>query len=475
MQNVRKILSIVLSFTLVFSAFGIISLPVSATSAMTVLTDDFENSTNNNISVGSYFRRFPREDKGQYSDVFAHKNDDDTLVSDIELYRIIEENGNKILEMSHQKDDGTVYSGHLIAKSKSIPYSEGQIVQFSYDIRFTSFATSVKQNDADLRYFCMLREDVGGFSLLETADGAEGSPNKLQNYNESSSVGFLPEVGKWYRAIAQVNADGSLTTTLLDTQNDLVLLTNTVADAYASGDKVQFTAIKLWGLKKAVSEGRTTVQLDNAKLLYYMPGEVAPNVSKANVNSGEVEVKRNIDINFSFDQPVSGNLILKKDGETVEGTTTVPNAMRDKLTLNYSGLLERNSQYTVSFAGVVNDGGLSCEYSDVTFTTEDLHVWNDVSISTPSADGTKTAITFTLDEEYGYEVVSGGMMAMLYRGNKLIGVDMAVLENQDITSAITKSFSLGCQPQTGDTLRLMLVDTAESLVPFAVGSLVIGQ
>ncbi len=481
MKNAKKILSLVLSLVLVFSVSAFAGISVGAEAGMEVYTDDFENSVTSKISLGSYFRRFPRRDQGQSSDVFAHYNEDSinedcaegSLVSDIELFRIMEEGDNKVLEMDHKKDDGTTYSGNLVVKTKSLTYSEGQIVNFSYDIKFNSFATKVQQNGADLRYFCMLREDVGGFSLLETAEGAEGSPNKLQKYNDASTEGFCPEVGKWYRAVAQVGTDGSLTTILLDTATDEVVLSNTISGAYADGDKVQFTAVKLLGLKKAESEGRTTVWLDNAELVTYNPAEVAPNVSKASVESETTDIRRNTELSFSFDQPVSGDLILKKGNETVEGVTTSSNTMRDKLTLNYSGILDRKTTYTVSFSALTNDGGLPCGYEDVTFTTEDLHIWNDVLIDTPSADGTKTAITFILEEEYGYEVVSGGMMAMLYRDNKLIGVDMVVLENQDITSAITKSFSLGGQPQAGDTVRLMLVDTAESLVPFAVGSLII--
>ncbi len=475
MQNVRKILSLMLSFALVFSALVCVSIPVSADSVMTVLTDGFENSTSANILTGSYFRRFPREDKGQYSDVFAHKNDDDTLVSDIELFRLIEDGDNTVLEMSHKKDDGTTYSGFLAVKTKSIAYTDGLVVKFSYDIKFNSFATSVQQqqNSADLRYFCMVREDVGGFSLMETADGAEGSANKLQKYNDSSSAGFYPEVDKWYRVIAQVDENGDLTSVLVDKDTQEIVISNTVSGAYQDGDKVQFTAAKLLGMKKATLEGETKLQLDNAELISYDPAEVAANVTNGTFETDAVEIKRNETISFSFDQPVTGNLILKKGDETVSGVTTVPNTMKDKLTLNYSGLLDRNTTYTVSFEGLTNSGDLPCEYPDVTFTTEDLHVWNDVEIDTPSADGTKTAITFTLEDAYGYEVVSGGMMAMLYRDNKLIGVDMVVLNNQNITSAITKSFNFGGQPQAGDTVRLMLVDTAETLVPFAVGSRVI--
>ena len=217
----------------------------------------------------------------------------------------------------------------------------------------------------------------------------------------------------------------------------------------------------------------TVVQVDNAEIAIYNPSELPANLTMASIENGASEVSRNAEISFGFDQAVSGDLILKKGDDTVEGVTTDYSATREKITLNYGGMLDRNTTYTISFSEILNDGELPCEYPDVTFTTEALHIWNDIEIESTDADGTKTEITFTLGDCYGYEVVSGGMVAMLYRDSKLIGMDMVVLDNKDITSAVTESFNLRQEPQTGDTVRLMLMDIEESFVPFAVGSIVI--
>lgn len=479
MNKINKILSLAVCVILVFSVIGSATISVSADSEMTIYKDNIDGAKTRENS-----NSYPVESYGESFDVFVNN----TGYSAFAVQEIgTNEDGsvNKVIKASHYRVKNDVLStinDNLALKSRAIPYNAGEVIRFSMDIRFNSLTTEctvVDPANTDSRFFYMLRnvKNKGGFALNESSDGANGAPNKLQAYNGENSSYLTPVVDKWYRAIAEVGADGSYTTSILDTETDQIVLSNTVNGLYDDGDTFQIYPVHFPKIRSGSStmlyelDSYTVVQVDNAEIAIYNPSELPANVSKVSVENTATQITRNKEISVNFDQAVSGNLILKKGDEPVTGVTTSYNAMRNKLTLNYGGMLDRNTTYTISFSNLLNDGGLPCNYPDITFTTEDLHIWNDIEIDPPTADGTNTALTFTLGESYGYTVVSGGMMAMLYRDNKLVGIDMVDLTNQTVTSAITKSFNLGGQPQPGDTVRLMLVDTVGSLVPFAVGSI----
>lgn len=478
MNKINKILSLAVCVILVFSVIGSATISVSADPEMTIYIDNIDGGRT-------------RSKRSSYPTAAYTEEKSDVFISNVGYGAItIQEIGtnedgsvNKVLKTSHYRDDdGKTINDKIALKSREITYNAGEVIRFSMDIRFISLTNecTTANPDTDSRFFYMLRNvnDKGGFALNESSEGANGAANKLQAYNAGNSAYLTPVVDKWYRAIAVVEADGSYTTSILDTETDEIIISNTVDGLYDDGDTFQIYPIHFPKIRQGSGttmiynlDTYTRVQIDNTEIAIYDPSELPANVTKVSVEDTATQISRNKEISVNFDQAVSGNLILKKGGETVPGVSTVPNAMKNKLTLNYGGMLDRNTTYTISFSEIVNGGGLPCNYyPDITFTTEDLHIWNDIEIDQPTADGTNTALTFTLGESYGYTVVSGGMMAMLYRDNKLVGIDMVDLTNQNVTSAITKSFNLGGQPQAGDTVRLMLVDTVGSLVPFAVGS-----
>lgn len=480
MKKTNKILSLVISTAMAFSFVCSTGISASADAEMIVYKDNFdtgktrENSTS--YPVESY--------AGDSTEVLAY-NAGYSAICVQEIGVNEDESVNKVIKASHYRvKDGVeqTINDKVALQTREITYNTGEVIRFSMDIRFNSLSTQcTNASGNNERFFYMLRnvKGKGGFALNETSDGADGAANKLQAYNAGDSAYLTPDIDKWYRAIATVGADGSYTTSILDPETDEIVLSNTVDSLYDQGDIFQINPIHFVKIRQGSStmlytiDNYTVVQVDNAEIAIYNPSELPAKVTKASIENPSSEISRNAEISFSFDQAVSGDLILKKGGETVEGVTTDYNTTRDKVTLNYGGMLDRNTTYTISFAEILNDGDLPCEYPDVTFTTEDLHIWNDIEIDAPTSDGTNTEVTFTLGECYGYEVVSGGMMAMLYRDNKLIAIDMVGLDNEDITSAVTESFNFGQQPQTGDTVRLMLMDIEESFVPFAVGSIVI--
>lgn len=373
------------------------------------------------------------------------------------------EEGNQVLEIFN-------VNGDVHHRTRSFMRAANQAVRFSYDIRFVSIGTTITLN----RYLQMVTNNAGGFTLTASEGTAYVVP--FNTYTDVST-GFAPEINKWYKVVAQVGTDGILTSYFIDADTGEILATSAGSSAFAAANaSVYFRGANFTGTKNNNPNNETTkVQMDNAELIIYNPSNYLPEMTTTSADGDALP--RNIKLTFGFDLPVKLGTVALKQGEiTVNGTNAFLSGMDNTLNLTYPGLLERGKEYTVSFDGFTSKDDTPISIGDVTFTTEDLHSWNDVlidSVTVNSVDNTKTDITFNLSEKYSYTVFSGSVLAALYRDGQMIGVDMLTLNNQNVTSAVTKSFTLGTSPAAGDKVMLIQVDTVGNILPLASGEITI--
>lgn len=297
---------------------------------------------------------------------------------------------------------------------------------------------------------------VNGGTVTGWIDAGEGD-NKAQRTN-------------WLHLVVRQYSDGKREGTVYDLETGEALFSETVG-SYSVAASYNFDICRIDRCTNAGGESqqhyrKTTVAYDNILLRVYNPTTTAPLVRSNNIEAEGVA--RNAVFDISFSQAVSGNIVLKEkiSGELV-ATTTTPLAA-DKLRLSWTGLLEKGTDYEISFENVTN-GTLPCTTAPITFKTEDLHLWNDVEISPVSAGSGNMSVTINISDELGYPYFTGSMLAAAYKDGSLVGVDMVVLTNEDTAQPITKTVNLGTIMQ-GATLDIILLDVDNGAIPLAMGT-----
>lgn len=410
---------------------------------------------------------------------------DNKIISDV----FVGENavGKPTLDNTAGKTNGAlVYEGISQAnftsfhqRTKTIDMSQktpGSIVEFSHD-------------------FCILREPNntyidtsnewknGRVQLGTSADGAHllnleyvggtesegkisGGDWKFKDYSSGNTVDY--EVGTWYNiTVRQLPLSG----------REYVVTDAITGEEIISGEHPTYSYPGYFNLLRLDSAYLTDetqtfkIAFDNAKLKVYDPTVTSATLEIHNVDT--TDMARNKKLNFHFSQPVSGDLVLTKteDGSIVD-TDTIVSVLGD-LTLSWDGMLERKKEYSLSFGDITN-GTLQCDLSPIVFTTEDLHIWDDIEISPVSAttDSTPITVGLKLNDKYNYPNFTGSVIATVYKDDIMIGMDMISLTNENTSSIINKSFQLGSIP-SGATLELTLLDVVNSPIPLAVGQVIV--
>ncbi len=227
--------------------------------------------------------------------------------------------------------------------------------------------------------------------------------------------------------------------------------------------------------------GSLAITVDNLKIVEYNPSIVAPEIQGAPVTDSTEKVLRNVALSFELDQMVTvdstvtnvvtlGKVNSDESITPVSGATVSVISNSRKVNVTYTGLLERNTKYVVSLANLKNASGLPCS-TTYEFTTEDLHLWEPVtigSIGSPDAVTNLTPITFTIADDYDYPTFDGAVLVMVYEAGKMISYDMQALSAVPVGNC-TKNFNLGTIP-TSATVCVVLLDCLAGPVPLASGT-----
>ena len=362
---------------------------------------------------------------------------------------------------------------HTYVTARNVALTDTNAAILRYKVKFISLPS--QRGSLEPVHLTQLVKD--GASNYHRHAAFKVEPDGKVGYYDPDVGGSVWEgsvnTGEWYTVVTQLSggstngSDVDVKAYIFDENNNVIASKNEKVRLY---DDMTLVPVYVSEIPTSSTE-YTSLVIDDVLLAEYPAGEYSPSITATTVN--EAGVARNGEISFEFDLPIAGGkLALKKGNELIAEATSL-NGLGNKVTLNYTGMLDRKTEYTVSFSDLKDFNGASLSFDDVSFTTEDLHIWNDIIISSAEANGQKTDITFTLSDKYDYPEVSAGIIAALYRGDKMIGMDMVMLENKNTTSPVTESFSLGYLPQSGDRLQLMMMDTERKLVPLADGVLII--
>lgn len=415
------------------------------------LTEDFEH-----ISLtDGYFINFPNASQGQTSDVFV---DDGRGQAG---YKIVSETGadgntSNMLELRNSTGD------YVYLKTKPMSWwAPGSVTNYSFDINFKSIPDGITKAAADVRLI----------DVMESFNVRDGALSTIYAKDSDTSDTAAIMQNKWYKFKMTVAPNGNRTDYLIDAETGEVVLSQLIR-TYESqiSSASSLAAVRLW--RVTAESPRASILIDNVSFASYNPSTTPASLVKSSVANGETDYPRNKAMTFKFSQPVLGEVVLKKGDETV--ATSLPTGTSgEEMTISFdSSILERKTTYTLTFGGVLNSENLPCVDSDITFTTEDMHLYDEVVISGVTQNEANTDITFTISDMYDYPVFTGSAVASLYRNGQMIGLAMVTLSAQNVVAPITKTFSLGAIPQTGDTVKIVLVDNITKFVPIAVGSFI---
>lgn len=404
------------------------------------------------------FAKYPNESLGQTSDVFIQDSKNQKGFKIVETEDVAG-NITKALEIANTNGDW-IY----LPFSDSFVHQDGLVTQFSYDIKFTKIPGDNPTPDVRNATFFLY-----------------GGSNGFKNNGQTSVLTAPDNVGSitleknlWYTLVCKIGADGKLSTYLLNTQTGDAMLETATTKRFADGSAFGFNAIQFRANGAVLADDTKvyiTCQIDNAKVVQYDP-TMPPVISSASIENGETEVIRNKTLTFNFNQGLAPDsyVTLTSENEDVIGCSVSASTF-GKLTVSFNELLERNTTYTLSLAGVKNESGVAYGAENITFTTEDLHIWNDVEILSVSA-GDTTQISFTLSDTYGYSKFTGMVMAAAYEGGKMTGLDIVELSDALTESELTKSFDIG-SISAGTEIQLMLLDKEYRPIPLASGKTVV--
>ena len=421
-------------------------------------TYDFEDLTVSDSLVGP----FPA--KGTENPVFG-TTDDNNAGADMKVVNAIDKNGNETKAM--QLTNRTAWPAVSLA-AKTITYSTSDIVEFSYDLCFDYLPDVANTHNAGTAF------RIGGRNAFSSSIdvGAWTSGAQPPVMVHAGTKGYLEE-GKWYTVVQRVvshNGSGAVISYILDAQTEEVLITLNQA-SYNSGLLANGGSLVLYAVQmQRFAAGETdlpTCLLDNAQLKVYPAPSGSPKVISVNITDGQTGVPRKTEFKLVFDQKITGSAVLTKaDGTGEVYLTTDVSEVFNTITLSYDGMLERNTQYKLSLSGIVNDDYDACT-EDIIFTTEDLHIWNDIEISSV-ASGDTTEISFTISDDYNYPEFSGMVMAAAYTDGKMTGLDIVELTEVSTESELTRSFDIG-SVSAGTEIQLMLLDNKYHPIPLASG------
>ena len=417
-----------------------VSLPVYAETALTLI-DDFNTFTTTegrlNGTIG-----YPKN--ADESDVFAY----DATYS--------KHYGASTIKTGAGPDESTALAvggmgTDISLMTVSMDTTGPMVYEFSYDIKFN------RLNNISLAGNSLWSVSKPLFNL--TSDGRIQATSNGSTYEDAGTY----EANEWYKVIV-IRAGSKKYGYFVNSQGEAIYssLSN---DSASKSSKV--SAIYM----KAGVAGNTTGTIDNAKIVSYNPAENVPSLFSSSVTAGETDVQRNKALTFVFDQEIEeGSEInfIRADGAEITEITGISTekTFYNTLVINYEGLLDRSTEYILAF-GNVGNSELTCTDEAFSFTTEDLHHWNDIEVSSASTNEELTDITFSIGDEYGYPIFNGSVMAVAYQDGKMLKADIRPLQNVP-AGELSMSFGLGSIPADAKIV-LILLDIENGPIPLAGG------
>lgn len=331
--------------------------------------------------------------------------------------------------------------------------------ELSYDIKFNRLSTMTLAGNSMWGASKPLFKLTSGGKVQTTSDGSTYTDAGTYNANE------------WYKVVI-IRTGTNKYGYLIDSQG------NSIYSSISNETAAQISVFQ------QAANASTTATIDNAQIASYDTTQDIPSCVKSSVDGEDgVAAPRNVGLTFEFDQAILPSVAIGEQAAGVvtlqetegDGTVTVicTKTAYNKITVAYTGLLAKNTNYTVAFDGVTN-GDLACT-DTITFTTEEMHVWDDVTISTVAAnteDATKTDITLTIADEFGYTTFEGMAMAIVYEPYP--ETDLYTMKKADMVSASgatgarTLTFDLGTIPPNAK-ICVILLDTTYGPIPVASG------
>lgn len=423
---------------------------------------DGEGSYSDNFDTldleSTAFNKYPNTSLGQTSEVFMQDSKSQ------KGFKIVETEGvdgktTKALEISNTTGDWL-----YLPFSDSFVHTKGMVTQLSYDVKFTKLPSD---ND----------KFAGRSANFMVYGGSNGFVNDGNSDDLAAPAGagdITLEKEVWYKIVSRIGADGKLTSYLLNAKTGAVLLEAPTTKVFTDGAAFKPNAIQFRANGTVFDDGTKvyiTCQIDNAKVVQYNSA-TPPAISSAPIQDGATDVIRNKALTFQFNQGLSKDSVVKiTSTDDPDATCKTSADVFGNLTVSFPNMLKRKATYTLSFEGVKNENGVACTEESITFTAEDLHIWNDVEISSVSA-GTTTEISFTLSDVYGYPDFTGIVMAAAYEDGKMIGLDIVELNAASTETKLTKSFDIG-SVSAGTEIQLMLLDNIYYPVPLASGKTIV--
>ncbi len=453
MNKLKKVLAVFISMVILLSTTGAFAAVVTDTSYKKEYTEDFEYIDKNLTEDVEFDKTTGYPNNNYPSDVFENTT---TNYHQSNLLVGKGADGGNVLEVYCTGSDRGITT-----KSLNVTELGHTIAEVSYDLMINSNPTTDKEvliagagGYAGKPLFKISKID-GTYMIMQTDDGS--------SYEEA----FVHETDTWYKVV--VRSDMSTRYAWILDENGTILAESTVSDASRAKNTCTVAFVK-GGATGA------SIYIDNAVFRSYDPENAAPSLVSSSVEEDATDVQRNTKLTFTFDQPITDDSVVtltRADEEAITEitVTSVEKKSYNTLVLNYTGLLDRKTEYVISFEDVSN-GSLACADDPLSFTTEDLHIWNDVVLSSaePNEDNSAlTDITFEISEEYGYPTFSGSVMAVVYQNDKMINADIKPLTNA-ATGELTVSFSLGALP-SDRKIALILLDVEDGPVPLAGGTL----
>lgn len=470
----KKIMTIILSMVLVLSTFGVSAEVIPEDSGKIIYTDDFDSAT-----AGTYNTKSNRTD-AYYSDVFSVPDHTPDLFTDKENdccgfgevieYTEPDNTTNKVFRAGLNPNPYTVARALRTHELDLGSDAEGTWYEFSYDFKYSDSTRTFWFAEG---LFWIQAGDL----KIQPADSTCDFADATNSSNGFVSTGVTCVADTWYH-VEMIAHDDVMWGRFYDANGNILASSNVVR--YASADK------KLGAYRVRSGHSGFTISLDNAKLVEYNPSTVNPSCEGATISNNAVNVQRNVALSFDFDQDVSidttqTDVIVFGKVNVDETVTAVPGAALSltpgsrTITVNYTGLLERNTKYVVSFAGVKNTEGLYCT-DTYCFTTEDLHLWKPVMIEEIGSPAENlTPITFTIKDVYDYPTFDGEVLVMVYQEGKMIAYDMQtltgtpVLNDGEEDAPCTVNFNLGAVP-AGAEICIVLLDCTHGPIPLASGT-----
>jgi len=485
----KKVLATLLSMAILISATSVFAaLPSAGT---------FTTTTTGTIDLGTSGRAvddFNRHDTtatrfsdyvSKGTDVFYQHNTNYSTTGKVYTIDNLSD-GNNAIGMTSDSSWTSTSRLYMCLDTLAMKPADNYKAVFKYDLRFTDLSAMQNfQSEFRIAAVVPLSEPLAkanksyspGIALSRNSDN-DGFMLQCPEITHAGKIDVVQD--KWYTVYTIVDNTGENSTincnTLVADRDTGEVLINTEfnRDNIATGDFF-FRAVRMAKVTSTETDS-IKLQVDNAELAYYNQVLNPPSVVGANIKNGDSGVARNAEFILDFDQKIADDSVVtirKAEDNTapIGGVRTeLILYSRIKVKLPMGTMLERGETYVLDLSAVTN--GTLAVQENISFTADDLHLWDDVSVSSAEqneTDNTLTDITFTIGDKYNYPVFSGSVIAAVYQDGKMIGVDIKPLSNVT-TGELTVSFDVGVLP-TDVKIGIILLDLEAGPIPLASGIL----